>query len=406
MEQNFPGLRKTNCSLKADFMATLKNNLLKLISFASEHKKKIDFAENMIANIARMIPATKTNYLYLAGGIISASNEFIRSVHYSANDFIKIKQFGTIHLSYHLASFAKEVFVNHSKTINFATEDQILVYNTEIGEIYLLKNRYNVNTIFFNKKTTSEEQIINYIVSEKMKKITEKFILLKYDNDNYLIVKNLYPQIFNSELSEQLFKRIETFNKKDIHRSILLKGSPGTGKTSLSYSVLQKLDYTTLVFSASNNLLRYELFLELLDLLKIDAIIIDDFDQYEQSNKNLDMIELFNKRCKVVIGIVNSVKDIHPALLRPGRFDEILVVEQLDDKVIRNALGPIYDQCIDAVRKWPIAYIQELSKRHQAFPEDDLSNHIADLSNRLYKPTETSSSDEVNATPIVVEYSK
>ena len=78
------------------------------------------------------------------------------------------------------------------------------------------------------------------------------------------------------------------------------------------------------------------------------AVILDDFDRAHNQDEMLEVLEYFQQRVKLVIATVNDKKQIDQAILRPGRFDELISVKNLDTEVVLNVLGKENAAALDA----------------------------------------------------------
>jgi len=238
--------------------------------------------------------------------------------------------------------------------------------------------------VYFNSNQLSYKVLTEFLVNEKFKELDSKFLFISSTEDyGTLSISPAMPATKHSELADKLTSVIDAFIKDGKNRSMFFHGPPGTGKTTLAYTILNKLDYRTIVFSANNKLCTFDLIRDIIDLMKIEAVIIDDFDQFSESNKSLDMLELFNKRLKVLIGIANSLKDFHPAILRPGRFDERILVDQLDKTCIEEVLGELSTRYYERVKHFPIAYVSELAKKSKFLTPAETDEYVSLLNEHV-----------------------
>lgn len=119
--------------------------------------------------------------------------------------------------------------------------------------------------------------------------------------------------------------RCRRFSKAGINRKILFKGEPGGGKSSLARALAVELgNGRVLRFDpqAVGNT-RNDIMYRLVDLLQPTVVVLDDMDRADGATALLTHME--QAACNVV-GTVNVVEQVDPALLRPGRFDEVIDV--------------------------------------------------------------------------------
>ncbi len=131
---------------------------------------------------------------------------------------------------------------------------------------------------------------------------------------------------------DRIVHRIERFRAHGIGRKVLLHGAPGGGKTSLARSLARRI--------GSGRALRIEgdalsstgpgFVTRFLRLLRPEAVLFDDMDRSSETTAELlhyleGASEAWFGRC-IVLGTANAIEALDPALLRPGRFDEVHAV--------------------------------------------------------------------------------
>jgi len=194
---------------------------------------------------------------------------------------------------------------------------------------------------------------------------------------------------------EEFYLRLRRSLDRGISRSFLLKGPPGTGKTSLALKIARtyfkrtvKLDpHVTRSFESGE----LEFFVS---QLKPEVIIFEDFDRaFNFADVALSMLENLKKKFPelVIFGTVNDISKLDPALLRPGRFDKIMDIGFPDGhdrkKILRlyfdkygvEISDPVIDVISDAADKLTPVYLKELAIESRNLDEDRFIEEMAEL---------------------------
>ena len=85
---------------------------------------------------------------------------------------------------------------------------------------------------------------------------------------------------------------------------------------------------------------------------------------------------------KLVVVTVNNRRKLDTALLRPGRIDELLLVDKMDEEVVRHVLGDCTDG-FELVKDWPIAFINEYVIRRTYLSAQDAAASVKELAERV-----------------------
>lgn len=177
--------------------------------------------------------------------------------------------------------------------------------------------------------------------------------------------------------------RIRAFDRERIPRSILMQGPPGTGKSYAVRYLTQILNMRSLrvdIVSLTKSSSEISLLESLLKVLRPDVLILDDLDRVSHA-RILHFLELAAKFCRVIFATANLVHEMTGALLRPGRFDEIVEVKKLDPEVLRKMLNG--DEIMaHRMRNLPIAYVVEYLKRVQALGKEAANVEVEELITR------------------------
>lgn len=205
-----------------------------------------------------------------------------------------------------------------------------------------------------------------------------------YDEDRVVLdVDDAFhplPSLLATEYTMYLKKAIDA----GVNRSVMLYGPPGTGKSTMARTLVDSLGLRSFririedISGLDNNTL-----FEALNIFKPEAIILDDFDRTGAQQQLLETMEHFKRHIKLVVATVNNRNELDEALLRPGRFDELVLVKRMDEAVIKNVLGESNFDVFDQVKDWPIAFIQEFIMRRRFMNKDDAMKSIKELASRV-----------------------
>lgn len=133
----------------------------------------------------------------------------------------------------------------------------------------------------------------------------------------------------------------KSFREQSIRRSVLLQGKPGSGKSTLCLHAASELTQRCALLSAHV----YEEFdgaewKNLLRLLNPEMLILDDVDRVGAQVLGSKLSSFEERRgadeLPFVLFTSNNIEDIPDAFRRPGRIDQILVVEEPSSSVRRH----------------------------------------------------------------------
>lgn len=172
-----------------------------------------------------------------------------------------------------------------------------------------------------------------------------------FDNKIYLTNKGrgghsdqlrLHPLVFDTSdllIDEDELNMVGTeivnCHAKDKSRSYLLVGPPGTGKSSFCFVAsdkfcprVLKIDPSVMRRMESGEL---EFFIE---ALIPDAVIFDDIDRCDTEGYLLFVLENLKRTFPklVVFATANDFEELGTAIVRPGRFDRVIWVENPDEE--------------------------------------------------------------------------
>lgn len=135
--------------------------------------------------------------------------------------------------------------------------------------------------------------------------------------------------IMNEKLCEEMLSQIKKFKEKGCQRSYILYGYPGTGKTTFALQLSQRISGKIIKLDS-------QIFEKmgqssariLIENLDCDFIVVDDIDRIQYTGLanflyTLEAIKDFKNK-PTLLATVNNIEDLNSAIIRPGRFDEII----------------------------------------------------------------------------------
>lgn len=216
-----------------------------------------------------------------------------------------------------------------------------------------------------------------------------------YESGTIICADNLEEQVYESQAANEILKRSQSFIEKGYNRSVMLYGKPGTGKSSAMKYIAREMGGYTLRINVSDlDNLDSEDMLCAIDLLRPDILIIDDFDRVSRPDKFLADLERFNKKIKLFIVSVNSIKSLDTAVIRPGRFDDILKLEKIDQKIVDQLIGDVSPDVYKRLSNLPIAYISEFNKRKQILGLEQAVDEVENLEFRIREALQEGATEE------------
>lgn len=191
--------------------------------------------------------------------------------------------------------------------------------------------------------------------------------------------------IHESQVAYNILNRSKAFLEKGYNRSIMLYGKPGTGKSSAMRFVAKQFGkYSLRINVGSLNYLSFDDMLLAIELLRPATLMIDDFDRAINPSKLLTELEEFNNNVQLLMVSVNHIENLDDAVIRPGRFDDTIEVNMLDDKIVNQLIGANIPRNIkERLKKLPIAYIVEFHKRKEVLGLEQALEEVVDLEKRI-----------------------
>lgn len=220
------------------------------------------------------------------------------------------------------------------------------------------------------------------------------------DSEDLRFVAEDDEKILPSKRGRQLHERINKFKERGHYRSCFVIGESGIGKSCMLRYVSSLQGGFRLRFRLGKlGEVRPKALTRIVQILRPDILIIDDLDRYvtsdesygeeeekqtPEANAMLDPLEVFDKIVPLVLVSANFSEAITKALLRPGRFAEMIEMEDLDDSLYEAMLPDAPPKLIAALKrqKVPVVYLEELAKRVDALGYEEAAKEMKDLVER------------------------
>lgn len=168
-----------------------------------------------------------------------------------------------------------------------------------------------------------------------------------------------------------------------VPRSVMFYGPPGTGKSTLARTIVELMGLRSFrIRIADLGQLDNSTLFEALNIFQPDAVILDDFDRTHHQAQLLETLEYFQEKVKLVIVTVNNKRKLDDALLRPGRIDELVLIDKMDEEVVKHCLGE-YADGFELVKDWPIAFINEYVVRRTYLNREEAAESVKELAARV-----------------------
>lgn len=216
-------------------------------------------------------------------------------------------------------------------------------------------------------------------------------------------------EIFASAEGDRLYERICKFKDRGFNRSFFIIGEPGVGKTCmLRYVASLHGGFRLRLPLADLANVDPQALVQIVRILRPDVLVIDDLDRHvmgssrhhfsnddeelntPEASAMLEPLDVFDKIVPLVLVSANFSESITAALLRPGRFSEVLTLEKLDDDLYEKMLPDAPKKIIDELKrkKVPICYVEELKKRVDVLGYEAASKEMDELLQRCNRVLE------------------
>jgi len=120
----------------------------------------------------------------------------------------------------------------------------------------------------------------------------------------------------------------------------------------------------------------------IVDCLQPQAVLLYDIDRVEFEAEMLGMLEQMRLRVPLIIATANGYESLNSAVLRPGRFDEVVRVFTPCRELVEQMVSTT-DPHLDALAKSPIAWVAEYVARRDTLGPDHAKEEFEELRDRL-----------------------
>lgn len=179
-----------------------------------------------------------------------------------------------------------------------------------------------------------------------------------------------------SVTSEEVAAQIKLFNAAGISRAILFQGPPGSGKSFIMRDIARRLGGFSLRHQAQYG--SDAALCASVDVLRPTTVLLDDLDRTTTSAM-LDAVERLKNTVRAVLVSANYIGNLDPALRRPGRFDEAIFIDKLDERTFGAMTAGIDDETAQVLRGLPAAYISEYMVTLRTLGEDAAGKRLTSL---------------------------
>ena len=293
---------------------------------------------------------------------------------------------------------------------DFLKKKKIVIESTSASQNDL-KN-YVIDMCKCDRVITNTISIWRPLVSSKNKEESVTWELNKCRSnktiDNTIVAGNVKKDLI--EDIDWFTKNEKWYNDKGIpyKRGYLLYGPPGTGKTSIIKCIANKYNFSifTIDFESiktNNDLINLIVEINLLSPEKKYILSLEDVDRCDIWEDRYYRTSQISKDCilNILDGIVESYGRIlimtcnnpnfitkFPALSRPGRIDQCILIDYCDEKQVLDIIEKFYNIKVNKTPKLIDKITPaQLIKILQEYPDDPtyILENIENISNDLIK---------------------
>lgn len=146
-----------------------------------------------------------------------------------------------------------------------------------------------------------------------------------------------------SETALALVERYKAYKAAGKTRAALFRGHAGVGKTAAAAYVAAQLGTRVLIIQPDT----LDTLRDILSLVRStgpDVIVIDEMDRTDSAKAQMSIWEALRTECDVILATVNHAHKLDFAMLRPGRFDDVIEMLTIPDKIRDSILEGLQDK--------------------------------------------------------------
>jgi AAA+ superfamily predicted ATPase len=303
---------------------------------------------------------------------------------------------------------------NKPYSIIHTSDEALVIYMVQFEDVkfgYVI----NTKTNFVDRvcvQADKLERAKQLIKAELWKMMKDDNIVLRnvrrtrssYDNESVTLEVDDAFRPMPSKRASEYASYLKRCIDADVSRSVMLYGPPGTGKSTMARTIIDNLGMKSFRIRVEDiGHIETSTVFEAINIFEPDAVILDDFDRSDSQASLLETLEFFQRHVKLVIATVNNKNRLDEAIMRPGRFDELLQIKQMDDDVVKAVLGDAHADAYDLVKDWPIAFIQEYVKRRRFMSPEEAESSVKELASRVKRLSKYDDDDDVTVIEKVIK---
>lgn len=177
-----------------------------------------------------------------------------------------------------------------------------------------------------------------------------------------MLVPDVSKRGHESQTARDIYDEyVAPFRREKLGFSILFHGESGVGKSQIMSAIATYAGALSLRMAA-RDIEHMRDAGSAIRLLCPSAVLVDDLERVDNPDAILSQIEQLHDE-GLLIASVNKMDELDAACLRPGRFDEVLLIKHLDDGVLDQLIGnDVPPEANARLRKLPVAYIDYFHK--------------------------------------------